>query len=111
MLSYWLDETGQLNKVSDYLAALAQRGVELTIDHSEDVWVIPVLCRPKWVYHTLDELKDAGQSETAAKHIESLWFVMDGDQWIFTAESKDELRPFLAGMLATFLLRPDQPVS
>jgi hypothetical protein len=46
MLSYWLDERGEFNEVADYLAALAQRDVELAIDHSEDVWVIPVLGRP-----------------------------------------------------------------
>jgi hypothetical protein len=110
MLSYWLDGNAAFKEVPALLAGLADRGLELSIEHQRDVWVIDERGRPKFVYPSLESLIES-QSVPAPthRHIESLWFVVGGDQWIFTSESEDEIRAFLAGLLATYLMEVGRP--
>jgi hypothetical protein len=103
MLSYWLDGKAAFKEIPELLSALADRDLELSVEHQRDVWVVDERGRPWFVYPSLEMLREA-QSTPTHRHIDSLWFVMTGDQWIFTSESEEEIRAFLAGLLAAHLL-------
>jgi hypothetical protein len=90
---------------------LTEQDVEVQFEHQRGVWAIEEDNRPKFLYEREDDARTSfgvlskAQGSVGLRFYDEIWFVTTGDQFIFSAESADELLSFLRGMAASLLLR------
>ena len=111
MISYWLDPGCRFLTVDGCVQFLSEQGIELWIDHQQNLWTIQEDGRPKFLYEAEDDARTNfatfGRTHASAelRFFDEFWFVRVGDQFIFSAASADEILPFLRGMVTSQLLR------
>lgn len=102
-LSYWLQENVNALTVSEAIRLLNERGWSLRVEEARDRWWVTWRDCPKWDYATeeMAATRVAMKSDDyAVRYFHVLNLVIEGDQFLFTSESSDEINGFIFGLLA-----------